>query len=204
VEAIEAHLRRHRGTEHVLSPRDFALARGWYETGVPLAVVLVGVDRAFEATPDATALAFCRRRVEELAASGPLERARGGGAGEASTPGDVAEVLGLLHQRLVELPRPGFALALRKTEEVQDLLAVAARPNWDYLRRKLMEIDEVVSVAALEALSPEETGRIQVEAARAAERHRGRVAPAALDDAVRRLVRQRAREHFRLLRVAVG
>ena len=51
VEAIEAHLRARRGVDHILSPRDFALARAWYEAGVPLATVLVGMDRAFEPAP---------------------------------------------------------------------------------------------------------------------------------------------------------
>jgi len=46
VEAIEGHLRARRGVDHILSPRDFALARGWYQAGVPLATVLVGMDRA--------------------------------------------------------------------------------------------------------------------------------------------------------------
>jgi hypothetical protein len=166
-------------------------------------VVLVGIDRAFEASPDAGSLAFCRRRVEELAAAGHLGPAGGAGGGERSTLGDVTEALGLLRERLAELPRAGFALALHKTDEVRDLLAVAARPNWDYLRRKLAEVDEEVAAAALEALSSEDAERIRAEATRAAERHRGRVGREALEDAVRRLVRQRARERFRLPRVAI-
>ena len=71
VEAIEGHLRARRGVDHVLSPRDFALARAWHAAGVPLATVLVGIDRAFEPGANVTSLAFCRRRVEELAAAGP-------------------------------------------------------------------------------------------------------------------------------------
>ena len=71
VEAIEAHLRARRGAEHILSPRDFALARSWHQAGVPLATVLVGIDRAFDSGADVTSLAFCRRRVEDLVAAGP-------------------------------------------------------------------------------------------------------------------------------------
>ena len=62
VEAIEGHLRARRGVDHILSPRDFALAKGWHEAGVPLATVLVGMDRAFETAKDVTSLAYCRRR----------------------------------------------------------------------------------------------------------------------------------------------
>ena len=42
--AIEEALRVRRGREHVLSPRDFALARGWHEAGVSLATVLVAIS----------------------------------------------------------------------------------------------------------------------------------------------------------------
>ena len=76
VSAIEDHLRARRGVDHILSPRDFALARTWYEAGVPLATVLVGMDRAFEQKPNVSSLSFCRRRVEELAAAGPRPPSR--------------------------------------------------------------------------------------------------------------------------------
>ena len=65
VSAIETHLRARRGVDHILSPRDFALARAWYEAGVPLATVLVGMDRAFEQAANVSSLSYCRRRVEE-------------------------------------------------------------------------------------------------------------------------------------------
>ena len=97
VEAIEGHLRARRGVEHILSPRDFALAKGWHEAGVPLATVLVGMDRAFESAKDVTSLAYCRRRVEELAAAGPGLRPRPAPPVETVPVGEVEGLLrGLL------------------------------------------------------------------------------------------------------------
>jgi len=64
VEAIEAHLGRLRGAEHVLSPRDFALARGWHAAGVALADVLTALDAAHAETGQSPSLAFCRKRIE--------------------------------------------------------------------------------------------------------------------------------------------
>ena len=203
VEAIETDLRTRRGVDHALSPRDFALAKGWYHARVPLAVVLVGIDRAFEAKPGMSSLSFCRRRVEELLAAGPRGASPPAPSGEPLSSADVAEVLGALRARLSELPPSGFVLAIRRIEEVEDLVAVAARPNWDYIRSKLQEIDAEVSEAALLALSAAEADDIRSEAARAAERHQGRVDPASLEDAGRRLVRQRARERLKLPRVNV-
>jgi hypothetical protein len=70
VEAIERHLGTRRGREHVLSPRDFALARSWYGARIPLATVLSGIDRAFDSGAQVSSLAFCRRLVEELFQAG--------------------------------------------------------------------------------------------------------------------------------------
>jgi hypothetical protein len=200
--AIEAAFRARWGREHVLSPRDFALARRWHEAQVPLATVLVAIDAAFERDPQTASLALCRRRVEELSGSGgrtgasPLEV-------ERATLPEVAERLDALRERLQELPGRAAARPLAELAEVRDLVAVASRPNWDYLRERLRRIDALVAEAAMEALLPETAAALRQESARAAERHRGRVDGAALADAAERLVRQRARESLRLPRVSV-
>src|SRR5216684_178508 len=101
-----------------------------------------------------------------------------GPAAERVPLSEVGEVLAALRERLLELPRAGFALPLQKIVEVQDLVAVASRPNWDYLRVKLREIDDDVAAAALESLPSAEGARLRAEAERAAERHREKVDPA--------------------------
>jgi hypothetical protein len=177
---------------------------------VPLAVVLLGIDSAFEADASASSLSFCRRRIEDLAhaSSSPSPGAGGATAGtERLHSGEVIEVLTLLEERLRAVApqsRGAFELALRRLEEVRDLVTVASRPNWDYVRSKLREIDESVSGAALEALPAEEQRTLREEAARAGERHRGRVDEASLAEAVSRFVVQRAREKLGLPRVNLG
>jgi hypothetical protein len=204
VEAIEATLRARRGKEHVLSPRDFALARGWHEAGVPLATVLVAIDAAFERDPATASLASFRRRVEDLAAgtarpTGALPRET-----ERTSLPEVAERLVELRERLEELPGRTAALPLADLAEVSDLVAVASRPNWDYLRERLRRVDELVASAAVEALSPTEAAALRAEVERAAERHRSKVDGKALGEATQRLLRQRARETLRLPRVSIG
>jgi hypothetical protein len=205
VEAIEEHLRARRGVDHILSPRDFAQARAWHQAGVPLATVLVGIDRAFDSGADVTSLAFCRRRVEDLVAAGPRPESRPSPPSEGVPLDEVARILQLLLDHLSGLrPLAGaFEPPLRRIREIQDLLAVATRPNYDYLRLKLREIDDDVSAAALQALRPEELEVYRGEAARAVERHRGRVDDAALEDARARYTLQRARERFDLPRVCL-
>jgi hypothetical protein len=202
VEAIEAALRARRGKDHALSPRDFALARGWHEAGVPLATVLVAIDAAFERDPATAGLGPCRRRVEELAAGAsrplaPRETER------ASLP-EVAERLDALRERLLALPGRAAALPLHELTEVSDLVAVSSRPNWDYLRERLRRIDELVAVAAVDALGAPEAAALRTEAARAAERLRGRVDAGALEEAAQRFLQQRARETLGLPRVSIA
>jgi hypothetical protein len=202
--AIERHFRTWRGAPHTLSPKDFALARSWHEAGLPLAHVLVGIDRAFEADPRPASLAFCRRPVEELA-DGLILPMRPAGAETVPLPTVEDALLGL-EQRLLELSpeaRRAFALVLPRVRELRDLVAVATRPNWDYLRQKLREIDEAVGDIAPQALDPESTQAIEEECERAAERHRGRVDAASLESALHRLTRARARERLKLPRADV-
>jgi hypothetical protein len=206
VEAIEGHLRARRGVDHILSPRDFALARAWHQAGVPLATVLVGIDLAFDASENVTSLAFCRRRIEALAASGPRLQARPAPPVESVPLAEVEQILATLAARLAGL-RPGpqacFEPPLRRIHEVRELLAVASRPNWDYLREKLRDIDDDVSAAVLQSLAAEERDGYRAEAARAIERHRGRLDEAALEDAVARFTVHRARERLGLPRVSL-
>jgi Arc/MetJ family transcription regulator len=96
-----------------------------------------------------------------------------------------------------------FDAPVRKIREVQDLIAVASRPNWSYVRTKLREIDDEVSAAVLDALSDADRAEFEQEATRAIERHRGRVDDAALRDAMNRFTLQRARERLGLPRVSL-
>jgi hypothetical protein len=200
VEAIETAFRTRRGKQHVLSPRDFSLARGFHEAGVSLATVLVAIDAAFEHDPKTASLAACRRRIEELAAPAAGRAPRD--AERASLP-EVSERLDSLRERLQELPGRAAALPLAELTELADLVAVSSRPNWDYLRERLRRLDALVGEAAVEALSPEQVESLRGEASRAAERHQGRVDDRALQEVQQRLFRQRARERLRLPRVSL-
>jgi hypothetical protein len=200
VEAIEFSFRTRRGKEHVLSPRDFALARSWHDAGVSLATVLVAIDAAFERDPATASLAACRRRVEELRTPDAARSVRD--AERASLP-EVAERLDALRERLQDLPGRAAALPLAELATLSDLVAVSSRPNWDYLRDRLRRLDALVTEAAVEALTREGREALEREAETASERHRGKVDEQALRDATERLVRLRARETLRLPRVSV-
>lgn len=197
--AIERHLARHRGAEHVLSPRDFALAKQWHAAALPLAAVLAGIDRAAASDGGATSLLRCRRLIEGLAAAAQPEA-----PAPAQPPGDMEMRLAALQAAIAGARRPmAFELASRRLAELLDLAAVAREPNWSYFQRKLDELDEAVDVAALEALAPAELEQLREDAIAALARQKpaGR---AALQDARLRYMRRRARERFALPRVGTG
>jgi hypothetical protein len=206
VDALERHLSARRGRPHVLSPPDFALAREWHAARLPLAAVLAGIDRAFEAEADVSSLGFCRRHVEALArgaAPAAAERAR---AEEAQTPPeDLLARLLALRAAIAGVSSPAlFERPLRGLAELLDLASVAREPNWSYLRGKLEDLDAQVEAAAAEALPAAEAQGLAAEAERAAQRQQGRVSESALEEARRRYLRRRARERFRLPRVGGG
>lgn len=202
VETIERHLQARSGREAVLSPRDFALARAWHAAGLPLGAVLLGLDEGLQTTATAT-LAYCRRFVE--AAASVRRPPRAPPAAQEPVPLEVVgELLVRLAATLETLPMAdAFAGALRLVREVQDLVSVARKPNWGYLRAKLGGIDDAVSAALLAALPPGERAEMEAAAERAVARHRGRLDEAVLADAVDRYVLARARARYDLVRVDV-
>lgn len=200
--AIEKHLSSFRGTEHVLSPRDFAMARAWHAAGVPLASVLAGIDQAFERDRSISSLQRCRRMIEALAASAPKPPAR---AEAAAPPEELLVRLEALQSAIANASRPApFERPARRLKELLDLAAVAREPNWDYVRRKLVELDQLVDAAALEALPPDELESLRDEARRALPRQQAKHRPAAIEEAQLRYLMRRARERFALPRLAGG
>ena len=62
-----------RGVPFFLSPKDLELIASWEEAGVPLAVVLEGIDRAFAPLPEGKrprgkvlTMAYCQNQVRKL------------------------------------------------------------------------------------------------------------------------------------------
>ena len=201
--AIERHFSKHRGAEHVLSPRDFALAKAWHAAALPLAAVLAGIDRAAERDPGVSSLLRCQRLVEGLAAAAEPAAAP---ETPAETPAeDLSQRLEALQAAIGAARQPiVFEQAARRLSELLDLAAVAREPNWDYLSRKLEELDEIVDTAALEALDATEREGVRADASAALLSQKLRGRSAALEETRLRYMKRRARERFALPRVATG
>jgi len=202
VSAIERHFQQRRGSPHVLSPHDFALARGWYDAGIPVGSVLRGIDNAFEADATAASLSFCRSHVSKVSPPALQLETPEQAALPVSSDASLADTDALVVTLLRALERlgsvPAFETALRQIREVHDLLSVATRPNWAYIKDKLRHVDDAVSKAAIQGLPDEERAALEAEAERAVERQRGRIDGMALQEARRRYLVRRARERLGL------
>ena len=113
--AIEETFNRRRGAPHLLSPRDWALADAWRRAGVPLRLVLQGIENCFDAFERRApgprrinSLSYCRQevlglhdlyvRLHGVEAGRPAE----GAAAAAEAAPALAKHLGRLVRRLRE------------------------------------------------------------------------------------------------------
>ncbi|HET8946383.1 MAG TPA: hypothetical protein VFQ07_05330 [Candidatus Polarisedimenticolia bacterium] len=111
--AIEETFNRRRGAPHLLSPRDWALADSWRKTGVPLRLVLQGIENCFDAFERRApgprrinSLSYCRQEVLSLydlylGLHGP-EAGRPAAATADDGASRLAKHLGRLGRRLKE------------------------------------------------------------------------------------------------------
>jgi hypothetical protein len=184
---IEAHFAKRRNTPFILSAKDWALMKGWRETGVPLPVVIEAIDQVFEKNETSgrkkviSSLSYCRHAVKELW----NERKEMMVGGAAATPEEGPAAL--LERLASEIERvsPGKAQSVRELARLQSVPKIEER---------LIEIEREL-IAELVASLPEpeilairaEVGRVLGDASRLDAATRARTEEANL----RRIVRER-------------
>ena len=104
---IEDHFAALRRTPFLLSPKDFALLRRWWQEGIPLAAVLAGLGEVWERRLDrvedpVSSITYCRHAVVRHAKR--LAAARVGTAG-APPALDIGAAVAALASRLEEASR---------------------------------------------------------------------------------------------------
>jgi hypothetical protein len=131
--AVEDHFARLRGTVFVISPKDYALLRGWWRDGVPLAAVLAGVAEVFErrergSADPVSSLTYCRHAVSRHA-----RRLVGASGARLASPLDASGALTLLSaaiRRAAEscVDRPPLAAVLDDLRQAVESLPAEADP----------------------------------------------------------------------------
>jgi hypothetical protein len=226
---IEEHFQRRRGSLLLLSTLDWALIETWREAGIPLAVVLRGIDEAFdryETRQRATTrklrqvngLAWCAQAVMETAEQ--QAEAATGVAAEGDLPADsgfeaqrIAEHLeaaaqaldssAIAHEASHEMWSTALAaIALRVRRLGEERLASPDAPL-EELERNLATLEEKL-FATLTTTVPEDLLlRFKTEAARDLSAYRSRMGAVQLRQIEQQFVHKRLLEHYQLPRLSL-
>lgn len=201
--AIEETFNRRRGAPHLLSPRDWALADAWRRDGVPLRLVLQGIENCFDAFERRApgprrinSLTYCRQEVLTLydlylGLHGP-EAGRPEAKAAAEAAPRLAKHLGRLLRRLRE------ALTRASTDGRDPLVSAVAESAAEVRRLKqglkeagpedaaaveatLDRLDAALLARAQATLTPEERTAIDREIDAALGSDAGRMSGAALE-----------------------
>lgn len=228
--AVEAHLCRANGGHlvRIVGPA-FELVAGWAREGLPLRVVLHGVDRTITRLTAKgprrrpVRIEFCdadvrdagdqwRRAVGVRAAQVETQAAAGGDAPERHTsrlpslPKHLERVLLRLSAiGATHAWSPSFADAMGAIIRDVDACLDAARGARGDARtailERLAEIERVMTEAAARALSDAHRGELLDQVQRELSPYRGQMPPAAFRDAEHALFGDLARRHFSLPQV---
>ena len=219
---IEEHFWKKRGAHLLVSPLDWAIVETWQKAGIPLAVVLRGIDRAFESWARSRraaggrqlkSLVYCVDAVLDAAAEAQ-EAAVGAGPETqwpkaATEPFSRAELRKYLERNAARLraaaekqraARAALAARLEETakriEELLPLLEAPGTLDLEDLERRVTVLEEKLA-AALGADADEETMlSIRREMDRALAPYRRKMSGEQLAQLERQYVRKRLFEYF--------
>ena len=217
---IEEHFVRRRKKHLLVSPLDWALIQTWKEMGIPLPVVLRGIDRSFdqyEAKPVrrglVNSLFYCQQAVEQCFAEHNDSRiGQGEEPAESRTAVETAEVEALMERLSAELSaahQQAFALGMEELAEVferglvriSDLRACLPEgktPDPEVLEKDLLILDEMISGAIRLAVGKEVLESWQREGKQELRPYKKRVPPEIYERIMANYLRKKARQHFGL------
>jgi hypothetical protein len=184
-----------RGAPFSLSPADLALISSWESAGIPLDVVLEGIEEAFALRPGRShvagkirALSFCRTSVEQAFArhrerSVGEKRADGGGMTGKKRLAARAEAEDFIRRA------PSAVLTFRPEYEKALRLLAAEKPDMDALER----LDETIEAALRASAGPGERREAEAAVSRDHPRLRGEAKKAAVEILMVKNIREKHR-----------
>ncbi|MBI2957124.1 MAG: hypothetical protein HYY26_07425 [Acidobacteria bacterium] len=220
---IEEYFWQKRGASLLVSTLDWAVIESWQKAGVPLEVVLKGIDRAFEHYDSAKrgrpikSLLYCVDAVAQVA-----EEAKEAAAGRASDapaaprpapfgPGEIAAFFRANASALRETAGRSDAgsLAAPLLEIADALEALAGQPatettaNLEGLERQLSVFEEKLQAALTQAASTEELLALRREVERALAPYRRRMKAEQLVLIEKQFLQKKLLERYRLPRLSL-
>ena len=220
---IEEHFQRRRGTTLLLSTLDWALIETWKDAGIPLEVVLRGIDSAFDKydqrpskSQKVNSLAYCAQAV--LSAAEDMKEAAVGA--ESAPPKDAgfetAAIAAFLRDnaaRLEKAPLPereGFATRNLARECAAALREMAAEtdqastlPRLEDLERRLTVMEEKLFAALLAVTPDPDLVAVRAEADRDLMPFRRNMTAAQVEHLHKQYVHKRLMEKFGVPRLSL-
>jgi hypothetical protein len=219
---IEEYFCQKRGAHLLVSTLDWAVIESWQKAGVPLEVVLKGIDRAFERY-DARkrgrpikSLLYCVDAVADVAEEAKEAAAGRGPSGATErpapfAPGEVAAYLRANSAALREAARTQSvsAVAPPLTETAEALEALAAQPatetsaNLEDLERHLTVFEEKLLAALTQAAPTDELVELRRDVDRALAPYRRKMKAEQIALIEKQFLQKRLFERFRLPRLSL-
>jgi len=226
---IEDAFVRRRGKHLFLSPMDWALMETWKETGIPLHIVLRGVERSFdsfEAKPrkrSVKSLLYCQEEVEAQYAEWLESRVGANPTTEKSSADDsktpfnstaVRDHLNLSRKTLVELAgarqrniNDEFTEALTRAIGLLDAIKADFESGHTTDTRKLEDsltgLERMLNQALLSAVSTTELDTAKKELQAQLKPYRSHMEKSVYNQTVENLLLKRLREQFGIPRLSL-
>ncbi len=225
---IEEHFWKKRGSHLLVSPLDWAIVETWQRAGIPLAVALRGIDRAFESWERSRraaggrqlkSLAYCVDSVLDAAAE--AQEAAAGAGPELKRTGPVAEPFSRAELRkylernaarlraAAEKQKNGCAsLAVRLGEtasRLEDLLPLVDSPatlDLEDLERRASVLEDKLAAALSADADEQPLLAIRSEMDRALAPYRRKMSVEQLVQLERQYTQKRLFEHFGVPRLS--
>ncbi|MFZ0479058.1 MAG: hypothetical protein WAL71_07895 [Terriglobales bacterium] len=218
---IEEHYQRRRGTTLLLSTLDWALIETWQNAGIPLEVVLRGIDEAFDKydqkptkTKKVNSLAYCSQAVlaaaEDAAAGITADKS---GAAPGFEPAQIAAFLRENADRLEEAKLPTLAgmsaapLARETASALRELAeAIEASeklPRLEDLERRLTVLEEKLFAVLMAATPDDDLVDVRAQADREIAPYRPNMTTPQVEQLHKQYVRKRLLERSGVPRLSL-
>jgi hypothetical protein len=217
---IEEHFVRCRRKFLYISCLDWALITSWRESGIPLHVVLRGIDRAFttfdaqkKKTRLVNSLFYCQQAVQECfveygeshVGQAPPEEENPESECLPETVSLFQGFLGAMDQASQQAEEDGFpslkevfeACRFRLQALLEEIQA-AGYPDWNRFERDLQSIEISLAESISTALGEEAVHEWQHQAERELRPYKKRVDPAMYEKILKNYIHRCARQHFGL------
>jgi hypothetical protein len=164
---IEAHFAARRGTPFILSAKDWALMKSWFDGGIPLPIVIEALDTVFENNETSgrkkviSSLSYCRHAVKEL-----WQERKDLQVGDREQSPEVAPEI-LLGELAAELARSAEAApeALRDTIAncAAAIRSLHAEKSVPAIEERLMTLEQQLVDSLVALADPESIAAIRAE-----------------------------------------